>query len=118
MSLAAFLIHGTLNGTQDADPSALFDSPEARPSRRQDIVLDEALLPLMHERGSIDWPTLLQAAVDHKDLPQANLLRWLSEGLHYQLVESDPADSGAWQLTKAGEQRAQELASQEPVATR
>ncbi len=118
MSLTNFLVHGKPNGIPDADSAALFDSPEARPNPLQDIVLDQELLPLMRARGSVDWPTLLEVAVNETRLPQASLLRWLSEALHYRLVESDPANPGAWRLTEAGMQRVAELESSDAAAAR
>jgi len=74
------------------------------------MALDRRLLPLMGRQHGVSWPTLLDAVTTQQNLPDAGLLQWLSDALHYQLVEQDPSRPGTWRLTAAGEQRVTELA--------
>jgi hypothetical protein len=93
-----------------AEREALLDAPKDRPIHSSDVALDEALLPLMHTRPGIAWPALLDAVQAKEELPDASLLQWLSEALHYQIVEEDPSKPGTWRLTDAGEHRLKEVA--------
>ncbi len=96
----------------NAERDPLVDAPKDRPIHSSDVALDEALLPLMHTRPGITWQALLEAVQAKEDLPGASLLQWLSEALHYQIVEEDPRKPGTWRLTDAGEHRLKEVAEQ------
>ncbi|HEY2572210.1 MAG TPA: hypothetical protein VGI27_12080, partial [Solirubrobacteraceae bacterium] len=67
-------------------------------------------------RSGITWPALLGAVQAKEELPDASLLQWLSEALHYQIVEEDPHKPGTWRLTDAGEHRLKEVAEQSAAA--
>lgn len=103
MSFRDLMLRGSVPGVGRVDPDALVDSPDDRPVRSEDDVLDHRFLSLLSNEGGTDWPTLLGEA---EQLPQSgDLLRWLTEALHYQLIENDPVHGGRWRLTPAGEQR-------------
>ena len=96
-------------GIGRVDPAALVDSPSDRPIQSSNHALDRRLLSLISQKGT-DWPALLREA--NREPQSEDLLPWLSEALHYHLVENDPEHAGQWRLTPAGEQLLEELTRQ------
>jgi GH15 family glucan-1,4-alpha-glucosidase len=109
MSFRRFLVYGTLDDAERADPEALVEAPSERPVEPVDVDLDRRLLPVI--RSGADWQMLLRTVEADEALPEARLLRWLGDALHYQLVETDPTDASAWRLTEAGAHRLKDLRS-------